>query len=154
MPELAALDGSGATDGTVTGFSSEDDLLISLGGASEIELSDLTAGRVTMDLSGASKITGSIQADSIEFEISSASRVRLEGSAGDVILDTRGASRAELSDLIARNVNATLRDASSGIVNLDGTLNARLSSASTLEYVGEPIIGDLEVTGASTFRKK
>lgn len=154
MPELAGLDGSGATDGSVTGFVSRDDLDISLGGASEIELTDIKAGRVVMDLSGASKVTGFIQADGIELEISSASRVRLEGSSGDVILDARGASRAELSDLLAENVDATLRDASSGIVNLDGRLNARLSSASTLEYIGEPVIGDLEVTGASTFRKK
>ena len=154
MPELTGLDSSGATDGTVTGFSSDGNLDISLGGAFEIELSDIEAGRVIMDLSGASKIIGYIQADSIELEVSSASRVRLEGSVNDVILDAGGASRADLSDLMARNVDATLREASSGIVNLDGKLNANLSSASTLEYIGEPVIGDLDVTGASTFRKK
>jgi len=154
MPELAGLDSSGATDGTVTGFSSDGNLDISLGGACEIELSDISAGRIFIDLSGASKVTGSIQAKGIELEINAASRVRLEGSVNDVILDAGGASRADLSDLMARNVDATLREASSGIVNLDGKLNANLSIASTLEYIGEPVIGDLDVTGASTFRKK
>jgi hypothetical protein len=154
MPELAGLDGSGATDGTVIGFTSEGNLDISLSGASEIELSDIIVDKMFMDLSGASRISGSIQVERIDLEISSASRVRLEGSVNDVILDAGSASRADLSDLMARNVDATLREASSGIVNLDGTLNARLSSASTLEYIGEPVIGDLEVTGASTFRKK
>jgi hypothetical protein len=154
MPELAALDSSGATDGTVIGFSSDHDLDISLSGASEVELSDMTAGQAFLDLSGASKVTGSIQVDNIEIDVSSASQLHLDGLAGDVILDARGASRADLADFIANNVDAILRDASSGTVNLDGKLNARLSGASTLEYIGEPVIGELDVTGASTFRKK
>jgi hypothetical protein len=138
----------------VTGFSSEGDLVISLGGASEIELNEIDAARIIMDLSGASRVTGFIQADSIEIEVSSASQIRLEGSADYLAVKAGGASTLELLDFITQNADITLRSASKGTFNLVKTLDARVNGASTLEYTGEPVIGTLDVTGASTFRKK
>jgi hypothetical protein len=154
MPELAALDSSGATDGTVIGFSSDGNLDISGSGASEIELMDITAGRTTMDLSGASKISGTIQVDRLELDVDSASKVQLEGSVDFLAVDCSGASQADLSSFIARDVDISLSGASKSTISLDGKLDVKLSGASTLEYIGEPVIGDMEVTGASTFRKK
>lgn len=154
MPELASLDSSGATDGSVFGFKSEEDMNISLSGACSVDLEDITAVTAMMDISGASKVTGRIVVDILELEVDSASNIELVGSASDVILTTRGASRANLSDLIIHNADITLRDASHGTINLDGRLDVRLSGAAKLEYIGEPVIGTLEVTGASTFRKK
>ncbi|UCD10117.1 MAG: DUF2807 domain-containing protein [Dehalococcoidales bacterium] len=154
MPILTGLDSSGATDGTVTGFRSDDDLDISLSGASEIELSDMSTGMTFMDLSGASRISGHIQVDTIELDVSSASRVHLEGSADYLMVEAGGASKVELGDFITQNADITLRDASRGGFNLVETLDAQVNGASSLEYTGEPVIGDLEVTGASTFRKK
>ncbi|MFC1948236.1 GIN domain-containing protein [Chloroflexota bacterium] len=154
MPELASLDSSGATDGSVIGFKSEDDINISLSGACAVDLENITAVTAMIDLSGASKVTGRIMVDILELEVASASNIELEGSAGDVILTSRGASRANLSDFIIHNADITLRDASHGTINLDGKLDVRLSGASKLEYFGEPSIGILDVSGASTFKKK
>ena len=154
MPELAGLDSSGATDGTVTGFRSDGELAISMSGASKVDLVDIAAVTATMDMSGASQVTGNIQADSIEIEVSSASQIRLEGSADYLTVEAGGASKLDLLDFIAQYADITLRNASKGTFNLVKTLDARVSAASTLEYTGEPVIGILEVTGASTFRKK
>ena len=154
MPELTDLECSGATDGTVTGFRSGGNLGISLDGASEVELSGIAAGKTFLDISGASSISGSIRADSIEIDITSAGGVCLEGSADYLTIEAGGASKTELPDFTALNADITLRDASRGVFNLKETLNVRLSGASTLEYIGEPAIDTLEITGASTFRKK
>jgi hypothetical protein len=154
MPELAGLDSSGATDGTVTGFRSDGELDISMSGASKLDLGDISVVAATMDMSGASQVTGNIQADSIELDINSASKVRLDGSADYLTVEASGASKLELQDFISQNADITLRNASRGAFNLVKTLDARVSGASTLEYTGEPAIGILDVTGASTFRKK
>ncbi len=154
MPELAGLDSSGATDGTVTGFRSDGELDISMSGASKVDLVDIVAVTATIDMSGASQLTGYIQVDSIEFEVNSASRVSLEGSTDYLMVDASGASKLELLDFITQNADITLHSASKGTFNLKKTLDARVSGASTLEYTGEPVIGVLDVTGASTFRKK
>jgi len=154
MPELTALDSSGATDGSVTGFTSVGDLDISLSGASKIELTDITSGRTIIDLSGASRISGSIHVDNLELEVDSASKVSLEGSADYLTVEASGASQLDLQDFITQNADITLQNASRGTFFLVETLNARVNGVSTLEYTGEPVIGDLEVTGASTFRKK
>ena len=153
-PELAGLDSSGATDGIISGFSSDGDLDISMSGASKVALEDISVVTATMDISGASQVTGYIQADSIELGVNSASKVRLEGSADYLTVEVGGASRLELPDFVTQNADITLRSASKGAFNLNKTLNARVSGASTLEYTGEPVIGILDVTGASTFRKK
>ncbi|MBN2074825.1 MAG: DUF2807 domain-containing protein [Dehalococcoidales bacterium] len=154
LPELTGLKCSGATDGTVTGFRSDANLDISLDGASEVELSGLAVGKTFLDISGASSISGGIRADSIEIDITSAGGVYLEGSADYLTVEAGGASKMDLPDFIALNADITLRDASRGVFNLVETLNARVNGASTLEYFGEPVIGTLDVSGASTFRKK
>jgi hypothetical protein len=154
MPELHSLKSSGATDGTVSGFSSDGNLDISLSGACKVDLVDIAVVTAKMDLSGASQITGSIRADSLELEVNSASKARLEGSTDYLTVKASGASRVELPDFICQNADITLQNASRGTVNLNQTLDVRVSGASTLEYIGEPVIGVLDITGASTFRKK
>lgn len=39
-------------------------------------------------------------------------------------------------------------------INLDGRLDTEVSGASTLEYIGDPTLGDINSSGASTIRKK
>ncbi|HEY93524.1 MAG TPA: hypothetical protein G4O15_01115 [Dehalococcoidia bacterium] len=154
MPALTSLGSSGATDGAVIGFVSDMYLDISLDGACKVELTDLTASKVLIELPGASQATGYIQVGSIDIDVSSASGVHLEGSTDYLTVEASGASRVELQDFVSQNADITLRDASRGAFNINETLDAAVSGASTLEYTGEPVIGILEVTGASTFRKK
>jgi len=129
MPELSGLDISGASRGTISDFSSTEDLDIMV--------------------SGASRVTGDIVAGNVDFDISGASTVQLEGSANDMVADVSGASSFHLDDFTVNNADVDFSGASSGTVNLSGRLNADLSGASRLWYIGEPIMGNIDTSGAS-----
>ena len=95
-----------------------------------------------------------MEVKNMELEVSGASTVQLKGSASDVTVDVSGASHLRLADLKVENANVILSGASNGTINLDGRLDAELSGASTLEYIGEPTLGVMDITGASTLQKK
>ena len=134
MPQLSGLTASGATRGAVSGFSSTEDLNIAV--------------------SGASRVTGDITAGNVQFGISGASTIQLEGSADNMDATASGASHLNLDDFVVNNADVNLSGASSGTVNLDGRLDANLSGASNLWYIGEPTMGDIDTSGASAVRKK
>jgi len=134
MPELSGLDVSGASRGTVSGFSSAEDLDIMV--------------------SGASRVTGDITAGNVDFDISGASTIQLEGSASDMVADVSGASSFKLDDFTVNNANVDFSGASSGTINLNGRLDADVSGASRLWYIGEPTMGTIDTSGASTLSKK
>jgi len=154
MPELRGLDLSGATRGTVSGFSSTENLDIEVSGASSVDLVGMSAGDAKFEVSGAGKVTGDITAADTEFDVSGASTVQLEGSAGDIVVEASGASRVKLVGFTVSNADVTLGGASTGTVNLDGRLNANLSGASKLSYIGEPTMGTINTSGGSTLSKK
>jgi len=134
MPQLHGLTASGASHGTVSDFSSTEDL-------------DIT-------VSGASRLTGDITAGNVEFGISGASTIQLEGSANDIDANVSGASHFNLDDFTVNNADVNFSGASSGTVNLNGRLDANLSGASTLWYIGEPTSTDINTSGGSTVSKK
>ena len=154
MPELYRLDFSGATHGSVQGFSSSHDFGLELSGASSLDIADMAAGDIKFEVSGASHLTGSITADDAEFDISGASSVTLSGSANDLDANVSGASRLEIEDFPVHNADVNLSGASSGTINMDGTLDANLSGASHLYYIGEPTLGSLDISGGSTIGEK
>jgi hypothetical protein len=134
MPQLHGLTASGASRGTVSGFSSNEDL-------------DIT-------VSGASIVTGDITAGNVEFGISGASTIQLEGSANDIDANVSGASHFNLDAFTVNNADVNFSGASSGTVNLNGRLDADLSGASRLWYIGEPTSTDINTSGGSTVSKK
>jgi hypothetical protein len=71
-----------------------------------------------------------------------------------MVADVSGASRLNLGDFKVNDADVTLSGASSGTVNTGGRLDANLSGASKLSYIGEPTVGDINTSGASTLSKK
>jgi len=134
MPVLNELKLSGASKGTVSGFNSLEDF--------------------KLKLSGASSVTGDITAGNAEIDCSGASRVELTGSAKDAVIEASGASRMELAGFSVHDAAIKLSGASRSTVKLDGTLNAKLSGASKLRWIGNPIVGDIKTSGASTLSNK
>ena len=134
MPALNELKLSGASKGTVSGFNSLEDFKLKLSGASSVN-GDITAGNAEIDCSGAS-------------------RVELTGSAKDAVIEASGASRMELAGFSVHDAAIKLSGASRSTVKLDGTLNAKLSGASKLRWIGNPIVGDIKTSGASTLSNK
>jgi len=134
MPQLSGLTVSGASRGDVYDFNSTEDMSIKV--------------------SGASRVNGDITAGNVEFDISGASTIQLEGSTNDMVASVSGASRLNLGGFTVNNADVSFSGASSGTVNLNGRLDADLSGASKLWYIGEPTMGTLNTSGASTISKK
>lgn len=134
MPELAGLELSGASHGTVSGFKSTDEL--------------------TVELSGASHLSGDIEAGDARFDISGASHLTLSGSSGDVIIDASGASHVDLADFAVADASVDASGASHVTVNPSGRLDAEASGASHVEYVGRPSLGRIDTSGGSSIEPR
>ncbi|MFC1872511.1 head GIN domain-containing protein [Chloroflexota bacterium] len=133
LPDLEKLELSGASKAKVDGFSS-----------SHI---------VEFELSGASEASGSIEMADGRFDLSGASSLELQGSANDIIIEASGASHVKLADFSTRNADVTLSGASDCSVNLKGQLDANLSGAAKLSYIGQPALGDIDISGGSSLKK-
>lgn len=133
MPELEEVRFSGATHGSMTGFT--------------------TDGAFLAEASGASTIEGDIESDSLRVDISGASNALLTGATRELEVHASGASKANLSGLTAENARAEASGASRVEVNVSGELRAIASGASTVEYSGNPANVREDESGASTIRE-
>jgi len=154
MPELHGLSVSGASEGTVVGFSSSQAFTLVVSGASSLKMADIGASNVSYEVSGASRVSGNITSNNSRFEISGASSLELSGSAGATYLIVSGASRADLADLVLISADVTLSGASETTVNVKQRLDINVSGASRLYFIGNPTLGNTNISGASTIKHK
>lgn len=134
MPALTGIDASGASKVTVSGFKSGDSF--------------------AADISGASTLTGDIEAGDTAFDVSGASTSKLSGSAEDTKIDASGASTVDLGDFPVGNATIDASGASNVSVNVSGELNADANGASTITYGGNPTMGSIETSGSSNIKQK
>jgi len=135
MPNLVEVVLSGASRGTIEGFSSSESFAVKLSGASRLEMQDINVGNIDIELSGASTLNA-------------------EGGGSDLVSIISGASRLDLTDFPIDNGDLNISGASQVTVNLVGTLDAVVDGASTLYYIGEPTMGDIDISGSSTINQK
>jgi len=154
MPTLYGFYLSGASEGTITGFKSSEDFNLNVSGASSLDIDDVEVGDAKLEISGASSVTGNMNAADAELEVSGASGVELEGSANNIMLNAAGASKVNLADFTLNNANINLSGASEATVNVSGRLDSVLSAASILYFRGNPTMGNIIVSGASTIKHK
>jgi hypothetical protein len=154
LPRLQRLELSGASDGIVRGFSGSDDMDFELSGASSLEVVDLKAGNIDVDISGASEFNGNIEIREGEFDLSGASILELTGSASDTSLEASGASDVRLAEFTTVNANIELSGASDAEIIVNQRLEIDLSGASELIYHGNPKVGSINVSGGSTIMQK
>jgi hypothetical protein len=99
LPVLRELNLSGASNCLIRGFKSQTDFKLNVTGASRLQLDDISFGKLNFDLSGASIIKGKIESSGIfDLKIIGASKIELEGFAGDMVVDAAGASSLDLGD--------------------------------------------------------
>jgi hypothetical protein len=134
MPELTGLDLSGASQATIAGFKSSNDL--------------------SVDLSGSSSLVGDIEAAKTNFDLSGGSDANLSGSGQETTIDAAGGSQIDLSDFPVADVTVNAGGGSTATVNSSGKLNADASGASQIYYLGDPILGEIDTSGASTVEHK
>jgi hypothetical protein len=135
LPRLAALEASGACRVELLGF----------GEAPAAEL-------LRLHLSGASRIEGALQADRLLLDASGASGFALTGRAERLEAEASGASRLELARLRAGSAEVSLSGASQAEVEVLGELEIDASGASSLVYHGQPRLGRVHTSGASSLR--
>jgi hypothetical protein len=134
MPALYKIELSGGSQAYITGFSSAHDL--------------------EANLSGGSQLSGDISTGDAEFELSGGSQVDLEGAGEDLAIDASGGSRLDLEEFPIDDASIDMSGGSRATINISGILNAALSGGSRIEYVGEPTLGDLEMSGESKVERK
>jgi hypothetical protein len=132
MPELRSLELSGASEARFAQFESSDPFDIIASGASEID-GDIEAGDVTIKVSGASD-------------------VRLEGDGQDLLLEVSGASQVNLEEFTVEDATLDLSGASEVTVSVNGVLNVNASGAADITYLGNPTLGDIQTSGASSIQ--
>ncbi len=135
MPDLNKLILSGATRGTADGFSNSNTFVLGLSGASSLEMTNINVGDAEIEVSGASSLDAS-------------------GTAHDLSSLVSGASNIDLSNFPVNNADVNVSGASRATINPEGTLDADVSGASTLEYIGNPTMGDITTSDASTIKQK
>jgi len=135
MPELNSVVLSGATHGTASGFRSNGPFVANLSRASSLDLTNFQVGNTTVDLSGASTFTAS-------------------GSANHLVAVIAGASTLNTLGLPVNDANVTLSEASNAQINVNGRLDADLSGASSLQYSGQPTLGSITTSGASSINRR
>ncbi len=134
IPELTALDLSGASRGKIQGCR--------------------TAKEVDIELSGASRLEGDLESGDTRLELSGASHAVLKGSAGNVRVNASGASHADLEQFKVKDASVDVDGASHLIVSPSGKLSARASGASSVRYAGQPTSVDSSASGASSIKPK
>ncbi len=154
MPEISRLTMSGATSGTLTGFESAENIRVEVSGASSLVVSDITVSDAEIIISGASSVNGSLTANDVDFNISGASKLLLSGSGQSLDASVSGASDMLLDDFTVHNADVNVSGASNAVINMDGALDADISGASNLSYLGAPVMGDINISGASSIGKK
>jgi len=154
MPALYSLNVAGASKANISGFEATNGLVINISGASSLNLNEMLVQDLNGEVSGASKITGSVNATDTRLEVSGASKIELDGMAKSIILDASGASKVDLADFPLDDALIDLSGASEATVNVKGRLDCRLSAASRLYFQGNPVMGDIEVSGASTIKHR
>ncbi|MFC1993354.1 head GIN domain-containing protein [Chloroflexota bacterium] len=134
MPDLYKVDLSGGSRASITGFSSSHDF--------------------SVELSGGSRVSGDITTANANFDLSGGSRVDLSGSADDLAVHGSGGSQLDLETFPVDKADINLSGGSRATVNVNGTIDLNLSGGSRVTYVGEPTMGDIDLSGDSTISKK
>jgi hypothetical protein len=125
------------------------------GGASKVLLDQtVDCDRIDINLSGASRFEGGLQAGGVFMDLTGASQLDLHGVGARVTVKASGASQLHLQDLHVGTLSINLSGASQAQVSVQDTIAADLSGASQLTYRGHPRFTKQLTSGASIIRSE
>lgn len=153
MPVLEGLSLSGASSGVAHGFSGTESFSVIVSGASDLEMS-IETGQCKLEVTGASRVSGSIEADETDILVSGASDLTLNGKGGNSMINGSGASTLNMYEFQVDDADIILSGATTGRVNVTGRLDANVSGASTLRHTGNPELGSIDISGGSSIHPK
>jgi len=128
---------------------------IKASGASSVEfLNELNTNNLTLDLSGASSLTGNLNLSSCDFDLSGASQIEVTGAITTAKATLSGASSLSGYGCVIESLTVDLSGASNASLTVNNTINVKASGASNLNYKGNATINSLDISGASNVNKK
>jgi hypothetical protein len=106
------------------------------------------------EISGGSEVSGYLKATSSDIDLSGASSINLSGSGGDIRLEASGSSDLDMANFTVNDAEIEFGGASDGSLEINGRLDVDLSGSSTLEYGGNPMLGNIELSGGSEIERR
>ena len=88
-----------------------------------------------------------------ELTLQNGSHVTVSGPGSDVTFNISGGSHANMGDFNVENADLTVSGGSHVTVNVGGRLDVEVSGGSHVRYRGDPQIGDVDISGGSTFKE-
>jgi phage shock protein PspC (stress-responsive transcriptional regulator) len=129
-PELRSLKAKEATKVYVSRWWGND-ISISTGGVSEVEIKDVNVKKLRLDMSGASS-------------------VELEGSAKELDTEVGGTASLDAEEFKCDNAIVHTSGAAKATVYVNSSMRARASGASRINYKGSPAFKIKNISGAAT----
>jgi hypothetical protein len=128
---------------------------ISGSGASDINiLAELSSSELTIQLSGASDMKGSIKAGAMNVELSGASDMIIKGEVKDIRISASGASKFKGAQLVSDNCRINASGASDIDIIANKIIAASASGACHIYYSGDAQMGEISTSGASKIVKR
>ncbi|MDE7148959.1 MAG: DUF2807 domain-containing protein [Bacteroidales bacterium] len=131
---------------------------VTASGASDVALKsayDALGQNLDIALSGASSLDGRVlNVDRLTVEVSGASKLALEGNGTDMGLDVSGASKTDLDEFPVKGFQGEASGASRAKLYVTETFSGCASGASNIEVEGRPQVLKAEESGASHIRFK
>lgn len=122
-------------------------------GAAEIKsTSEIKAGKINVNSSGAANTKLALNAEEINAKASSASTLRLTGKTKTLNADVSGASSLKSKELVAETVTVEVSGAGSAKVNVTQQLKAKASGAGNVNYTGDPLKKEIDYSGAGSVK--
>lgn len=150
---IGKVHASGASQITIEPTLTAPKVDVDASGASKISLNAQTTD-CKADCSGASKINMNVQAANCKIECSGASKLEVTGTAANCKVDVSGASACNAGQLVSESCNAKASGASKATVNCTQKLNAQASGASKISYTGGSTDNTISKSGASSVSRQ
>lgn len=123
---------------------------IEISGATTVTSTNvLKSEKLSIDVSGASKITMECAVNTASLDASGASSLMLKGTAKEIMLDVSGASTFKGIEFVGEKVKADVSGASTAYVFATENFEGDASGASTIRCYGKPKKAVRDVSGAS-----
>lgn len=123
-------------------------------GASTIQLqNELNGGNVTVELTGACTLQGTMFVNDLNVDITGASYLNISGSSASVDLKAMGGSHLKDYGFETNNFTCDLEGASNAYLTIKQTLSVKANGASNVYYKGTGSVSSQKLTGGSTIQK-
>jgi len=113
---------------------------IEMSGAGKILIKAEVADEANLNMSGASKVQGELTAGNVFFNSSGICSVELTGSATDLNMDVSGASKIMAENFMVKTATIKSSGVSKVRINVSDSLKVDSSGPSSVSYAGSPTI--------------